>query len=143
MTFVSVTRLRIRSVRFLPAFAVHSWRSIAQVRRAQGFRGGSLLADRKWTFWTATAWEDGAAMRRYMAGGAHRRAMPRLIGWCDEASVVHWEQEGAELPDWRQADRRMRDEGRPSKVRHPGPDHAGQTYAPPRTAGAVALVPRG
>ena len=30
----------------------------------------------------------------------HRDAMPKLLEWCDEAAVVHWNQEFAELPDW-------------------------------------------
>lgn len=55
MPFVSIMRLRVRSVRFLPGFALHTLRSIRQVRHAPGFRGGSLLADRAWTFWTMTA----------------------------------------------------------------------------------------
>jgi hypothetical protein len=31
-------------------------------------------------------------MRAFMLSGAHQRAMPKLFNWCDEASVVHWNQ---------------------------------------------------
>jgi hypothetical protein len=47
--------------------------------------------------------------------------MPKLLEWCDEASVVHWHQDTAELPDWQEAHRRMMEEGRRSKVHHPSP----------------------
>lgn len=89
MGFVSITRLRIRSIRFMPLFYLHTQRSIGQVRAAAGFRRGALLADREWAYWTMTVWADQPAMRRYIVDGPHRTAMPRLLDWCDEASIVH------------------------------------------------------
>ena len=141
MPFVSVTRLRLRSIRFLPAFVRHNRRTLAQVKAAPGFRGGSLLADRALAFWTLTAWDSPEAMRAYMTTGPHRTAMPHLLDWCDEASVAHWDQDGDALPDWPEADRRMRGEGRPSRLRHPGPDHAGLGFGPARTAFTAPLRP--
>lgn len=134
MPFVSVTRLRLRSIRFLPAFVPHTLRSLAQVRRAPGLRGGALLADRRWTFWTLTLWDSSDAMRRYMLGGDHKTAMPHLVGWCDEAAIVHWDQPDDALPSWPEADRRLRLEGRASKVRFPSPKHAGLAHDAPRTS---------
>lgn len=142
MPFISITRLRIRSLRFLPAFGLHTTRSLAQVRRSPGFRGGGLLPDRRWAFWTMTAWDGEADMRAYMLSGDHRTAMPRLLGWCDEASVVHWTQDDPALPTWTEADRRMRQEGRASKVRHPSPNHADLTYREPRLAFAGPIAPQ-
>ena len=133
MPFLSLTRLRIRSIRFLPQFGLHAMRSIAQVRKAPGFTRGALLPDHDWTFWTFTAWESQEAMRQYMITGAHQRAMPQLLHWCDEASVAHWEQTEAALPSWEEADQRMRTIGRISKVLHPSPNHAAMTYRTPRT----------
>ena len=141
MPFVSVTRLRIRAFRFLPGFALHAVRTRSQVRRAPGFAGGAILADRGWTFWTLTAWSDEADMRRYILAGAHREAMTRLAHWCDEASVVHWTQAEAGLPCWMEADRRMRAEGRPSKVRYPSPRHPTLTYRAPRLGGSAPIRP--
>jgi hypothetical protein len=133
MIHVSLTRLRIRSVRFVPGFFWYAVRSTRQTAKAAGFLDGSLLADRRWTFWTMTAWESQEKMRAYMISGAHKAAMPHLLHWCDEASVAHWSQETAKLVPWEEADRRMRETGRPSKVLHPSADHAGLTYAVPRT----------
>jgi hypothetical protein len=142
MPFISVTRLRIRSIRFLPAFAWQTWQARAQLRVASGFRSGALLLDRRWTFWTLTAWDDEKAMRAYMTTGAHRSVMPHLLTWCDEASVVHWIQDEDDLPSWGEADRRMRASGRPSKVRHPSPAHAMLVFAPPRPWHSGPVRPR-
>ena len=141
MTFISITRLRVRKLRFLPAFAMHTYRSLQQVRRSPGFRDGSLLADRAWTFWTMTAWDSMDSMRAYMTSGRHREAMPHLLDWCDEASVVHWDQVDDALPSWPEADRRLREAGRASKVRHPSPDHAALSHRPPREAAAGPIKP--
>ena len=92
----------------------------------------ALLPDKKWTFWTLTAWESEEAMRQYMTSGAHKKAMPHLLHWCDEASVAHWLQEDAVLPTWAEADRKMRATGRASKVKHPSAQHAGLSYDAPK-----------
>ncbi|WP_299646173.1 hypothetical protein [uncultured Jannaschia sp.] len=68
--------------------------------------------------------------------------MPKLARWCDQASVVHWTADAA--PDWAEAERRMRREGRPSKVRHPSPRHAELAFDPidtGRVARALRLAP--
>jgi hypothetical protein len=120
---VSVTRLRVRSFRYLPLFIFYSLLSALQAKRAAGNCGTGVLRERNNTFWTRTAWSDESSMRAFMTAGIHRRAMPRLLDWCDEAAVVHWSQDSSELPGWQKAHRRMVDEGRPSKVKHPSPAH--------------------
>ncbi len=141
MSFISVTRLRLRSVRYLPGFVLHTFGSLRQVRKAPGFRGGSLLPDRRWAFWTMTAWDNRESMRRYMTTGSHRTAMPRLLDWCDEASVVHWEQPEDAIPTWAWADKQMRETGRASKVHNPSSQHVTLTYRTPRTFGAGPIRP--
>ncbi len=49
----------------------------------------------------------------------HRHAMKRLLHWCDEASYVHWEQEGTDLPDSPAAYHRLAESGTLSKVHNP------------------------
>jgi hypothetical protein len=141
MIFVSLTRLRIRSIRFLPWFALHASHTLKQVRKAAGFQGGALLQDRSLTFWTMTAWDSEASMREYMTTGSHKKVMPRLLHWCDEASVAHWAQQDATLPSWTDADKRMREIGRASKVLHPSPQHADLSYRTPRPTGNVPIQP--
>lgn len=142
MPFVSVTRLRIRSWLYLPLFALDAVKTVQQVRVAAGFQDGALLPDHDRTFWTMTAWDNGAAMRSYMLAGAHKASMPKLMHWCDEASVVHWEQDEPALPRWEEADRRMRTEGRISKVKHPSATHAGLRYLVPRVTRSAPIRPK-
>jgi heme-degrading monooxygenase HmoA len=141
MPFVSITRLRVRSIRFLPFFAISTNRSLRQVKEATGFLGGGLLPDRDWAFWTMTVWDGEESMRRFMTSGSHRVAMPKLMDWCDEASVAHWEQADDALPSWTEADQRMRACGRASKVRHPSARHASLTYRTPRVSTGVPILP--
>lgn len=126
----------------MPAFAIDTSRAFAQAQRSDGFLHGSVLRDRKWTFWTMTLWTNEAAMRNYITTGDHRKAMPKLLEWCDEASIVHWTQEGEDAPTWEQADTRMRGEGRPSKVNSPSPRHIDLSYDAPRTTNATAIRPK-
>ena len=142
MPFLSLTRLRIRSLRFMPGFGFYALKTTAQTRRAEGFLKGALLPDRKWTFWTMTLWRDESDMRAFMKSGAHAQAMPKLMYWCDEASVVHWHQDEEALPDWAEADARMRETGRPSRVLYPTPQHLELRYREPRTTRSTPISPR-
>jgi hypothetical protein len=116
-------------------------RTRQQVTKASGFLRGALLADADWAFWTMTAWDCQESMRQYMLNGSHKKAMPRLIEWCDQASVAHWAQASQNLPSWIEAAERMRATGRPSKVRHPDVHHADLSFKAPRTAGAASIYP--
>ena len=127
----------------MPGFALDAVRTTNQVRKAAGFLRGALLPDRERVFWTMTGWDSQESMRRYMLSGSHKTAMPKLMEWCDEASVAHWEQEAAELPGWEQADRRMRETGRVSKVKHPAATQAGMNYRAPRRTRGALLEPKG
>ena len=74
MPLISATRLRVRSVAYLPAFLWDTFKSARQAERSPGFLGGRLLVNTKYVFWTMTAWEDEFAMNAYRTGGAHRRS---------------------------------------------------------------------
>jgi hypothetical protein len=117
MPLAAVTRLRVRHWRFLPPFVVITFRALRQVRRADGCLGSDVRAKTDRVFWTRSLWRDAEAMRAYMTNGPHRVAMLRLQYWCDEASLVHWEQDA--LPDWSEAETQLRTAGRLSRVRHP------------------------
>lgn len=130
--FVSVTRLRVRSLRFLPSFFLMTTLSQRQVVRASGFLGGRLLPDRHWTFWTLTGWESERAMKSYRGTDAHAKAMPRLAHWCDEGSYAHWIHNGDSIPGWEDAYQHMLSGGKISRVNHPSADHTERHFPQPR-----------
>ena len=132
MAFVSVTRLRLRHWRFLPVFFWHTIPSFRQARQAKGNLSADVLNDRQWAFWTRSVWVDESAMRAYMTSGAHMKAMPYLMEWCDEAATTHWVQAEATPPDWQEAHRRLGAEGRRSKVRPPSPAQTAFEIPAPR-----------
>lgn len=131
MIFVSVTRLRVRSFLYLPQFLWHASQSMRQTEHSPGFLSGRVQREARNTFWTVTLWSDPESMNAFRLSGAHRAVMPKLLEWCDEASVAHWAQEIEQLPEWAEAHRRMVAEGRPSKVNHPSPDHAANRIPAP------------
>lgn len=140
MALVSVTRLRVRSAWYLAPFFWRTMKITRQARRSSGFLGGRLLVEAKKVFWTLTAWEDGAAMNVFRTQGAHGGVMPKLLGWCDEAALVHWSQMTDALPSWQEAHYRMMKEGRPSKVSHPSPAQMAYEIPAPRVGRVETIL---
>jgi heme-degrading monooxygenase HmoA len=137
--FVSITRLRLRSWRFIPAFAGQALRAALQAKASPGNVGVALLAEAHRTFWTRTIWTDEAAMHAFLRSGVHRRVMSKLADWCNEAAVAHWTQAMADAPTWDEVWQRMQREGRASTVNHPTPAHAGFQIAAPKVGRFSAL----
>ena len=141
----SVTRLRVRSVKYLPAFLWTTFLAQRQVVRAPGFLGGRLLIDVRLTFWTLTAWEDERGMKGFRGSGPHAKVMPRLVEWCDEASYAHWTPTTDSVPSWPEAYEHLVSEARLSRVAHPSPDHEARRFAKPRLNPLIGvdLKPKG
>ncbi len=123
MKFISVTRLRLRSWRYLLAFFKHAAASTQQAIAAEGNLSTQTRQQRFRVFWTITIWDSETAMRHFMRSGAHREAMPKLVEWCDEASTVHWWQETTELPSWEDIQQRMMTNGRIYPLKYPSHNH--------------------
>jgi hypothetical protein len=135
----SVTRLRVRSVMFLPAFLWQTLLSQRQVTRATGFFGGRLLIDSRLTFWTLTVWESEQVMKAFRGSAPHAKVMPRLVEWCNEAAYAHWIPGGDSVPFWPEAYEHLLQEGRLSRVAHPSPNHDARHFAKPRLEPLIGL----
>jgi hypothetical protein len=140
MYFVSVTRLRLHRPWVLPAFVWNNWLTLRQAARIPGFVGGKLLADAHNVYWTMTVWEKQSAMKQLRDDGAHRRVMPRINDWCDEASVVHWEQPTPDLPTFAVAHGRMVAAGHFTPLQRPTSAHIARAIAPPASEQTVLPI---
>ena len=127
---VSITRLRVRSIFYMPAFLLHAMRTSTQAQKADGILGVETRFEKNNVVWTKTVWADEDAMKKYRGSGAHQIAMRILSELCNEASVARWQQLETDLPTWEEAHRRMLIEGKLSKVKHPSPLHAAGRTAP-------------
>ena len=127
---VSITRLRVRSIFYMPVFLLHAMRTSTQAQKADGILGVETRFEKNNVVWTKTVWTDETAMKKYRGSGAHQIAMRFLSELCNEASVARWQQLETELPTWEEAHHRMLTEGKLSKVKHPSPLHAAGRTAP-------------
>ena len=119
MPFVSVTRLRVKSIFFLIPFMRANEASVKELKASVGLLKGKELIDKKLTFWTITIWENEESMKGFRGSLSHRNAMQHLPKWCDEASYHHWVQEDNEVPDWDTISEKLYSQGKLSKVRNP------------------------
>jgi hypothetical protein len=141
MPFVSVTRLRLRSIRFLIPFFRANEAAVRALVRTEGFMGGAELTDRGLVFWTWTVWENEEAMRSFRNGPAHVEAMKGLPRWCSEASYGHWTEELNSLQlDWGALYQGMSEHGRLTKVRHPSSRQLQGIFPPPRWVRMTRLL---
>lgn len=129
--FASVTRLRVRSLLFLPQFLWMTTQIQRQTEKAPGLLGLRLLVDRKQTYWTLTAWQDEKAMKAFRGSGPHAKAMKKLPVWCDEAAYAHWTEEQGHLPEWPEAYERLLATYKLSRVKHPSAAHERAEFRPP------------
>jgi heme-degrading monooxygenase HmoA len=139
IVLASVTRLRVRSVKYLPAFLWETFLSQRQAARAPGFSGGRLLIDSGRTFWTLTVWENERAMKAFRGSSAHAKVMPSLVEWCDEAAYAHWTRPEADVPSWPEAYERLLGDARLSHVAHPSSNHDARHFAKPRLKPLLGL----
>jgi len=132
MYFVSVTRLRVRSVMYLPRFFRANEASIKSITKVEGFIAGKELIDKGLTFWTVTLWESDQAMKYFRNNDPHKSAMRNLPDWCNEAAYGHWIQDDALIPAWPQLYENFLANLKITKVKHPSAKQEAKNYPAPR-----------
>ena len=115
----AVTRLRLRSWRFLVPFMIHAARSQKQAAASQGCLSVVTRKTRGLAFWTLTAWEGEEQLREFLRASPHREAIPKLFPWCDEAATVHWHVGSNCIPSWEDATAELLRGGRLLRVKYP------------------------
>ena len=106
---VMASRLELRRLRDVPSFLTGALRIRRQMLGSPGAVGVSLIArPLRRTFWTLSAWQDGAALGAVVGRQPHRKIMnhfrPRMAG----SSFVTWTAPATALPvTWDEAMRRL------------------------------------
>ncbi|MCA2001917.1 MAG: hypothetical protein LDL51_08650, partial [Chloroflexi bacterium] len=86
MYTISITRLRVRSIFYMPLFMLHALRTMTQAQKSEGALGVETRIEKNNVVWTKTAWTDETAMKKYRGSGAHQVAMRLLSEMCSEAA---------------------------------------------------------
>lgn len=131
MAVIVVTRLRLRDPAFFDEFFAVAVAVTEQASGSGGNRGADVLAEANNTYWTATAWEDRAAMSAFVGTEPHLSTMDRIDGWCDEATFADWEQPEAGLPDWRDGYHRLVTDGHVATLSQGTAAHLARDFPPP------------
>ena len=130
MAFISVTRLKVKSIFYLLQFMQVNESSAKQLIMTNGFLAGKELMDKNLTFWTITMWKDDLSMKEFRNSIPHRKAIQKLPDWCTEASYFHWVQVDNILPEWITASERLLKEGKLTKVRKPSQNQIANKFPP-------------
>lgn len=106
---VSVTRLRVKRWRDVPAFL----RAVLRLRRELPHAPGAVtlgLAAQplRRTFWTLSAWRDEESLKAYVRSPEHAAAMRRFARVMAQPVSARWSSEGGR-PSWDYAVRRLDD----------------------------------
>lgn len=97
--YVSVTGLKLKSLKYFALFWRHAIPSFKQAQQAPG----NLFCETKRRGpyqHTLTVWEDRKSMKAYVASGAHLKAMV-VFGQIADGKTFGWETD--EMPDWSEA----------------------------------------
>ena len=131
MAVVVVTRLRLANKGVLDEFFTAAVALLEQAQKSPGILNTDVLAEAHDTWWSCTSWRDRDAMQAFVNTDPHHATMSSLDGWCDEASFVDWDQDGADLPGWQAAFDRLVGQGHSAALSNPSPNNAARTFAPP------------
>jgi quinol monooxygenase YgiN len=138
MPIIVITRLRLRDPSLLDEFFTHAAAVLEQAMKSEGNLGADALAEAQDAWWGITAWDDRAHMETYVKTDPHLSTEALLDHLCDQATFVDWEQDTAQIPDWRTSWRRLVAEGQSATLTNPSP--ANQTRAFPAPVEPPASV---
>ncbi|MGK7890931.1 MAG: hypothetical protein AB4042_16495 [Leptolyngbyaceae cyanobacterium] len=136
MTYLSMTRLRLRSPLYLLPFALYTFRSVRQAQRTPGFLQGKIMFTADLAGWTALLWKSEAAIRAYVSAGAHGEAMNYTQQWASEAVHGHQVMDfarvaGTELPSWGAIAQSLSENGHFYSLPYPSVNHQKQVVPQP------------
>ena len=106
---VMASRFRVRGFRHVLSFFMDAMRVYAQMRKAEGAVGLSLVAHPlRREFATLSAWRDRASLDAAVRAEPHHSVIGRQRGVMAESTFRFWTVPASEIPlDWADAQRRL------------------------------------
>ena len=105
--------------------------AIEQAQKSEGNLGADALADADNAWWSVSAWQERRPMQAYVHSEPHLSISARLDHFCDEATLVDWEQDGPDLPDWQTNWRHLVADGKVAELTHPSAANQTRAFPPP------------
>ncbi|UXX77767.1 hypothetical protein N7E81_10335 [Reichenbachiella carrageenanivorans] len=111
--YVSITRLKLKSIWLLPKFAKQSGRVAKQAQDSPGYIKVKL--SNRWFryFYTLTLWRSRADMQQFVIHGDHKVAMQEWSKFATEVKALGYETEAA--PKWKEVRKRIATEGKTTR----------------------------
>ncbi|MEO9964991.1 MAG: hypothetical protein ABJF11_04335 [Reichenbachiella sp.] len=108
--YVSITRLKLRSIWSLAKFGRQSNLVARQAKAAPG--NLMVKLSNRWfnTFYTITHWNSKEAMQQFMINGEHKKAMQQWAVYASEVKVYGFET--MDPPTWKEARLMVENKGR-------------------------------
>jgi hypothetical protein len=131
MPTLAITRLRIRRIWFLPRFFRMSMLSLKQAKNSEGIIAVNVFNDAFPVFWTCSIWESEQHMMNYMKSGDHKKAMPYLQKWCNEARTCHVSFDSNIMPAASELALLLHKHGRASRLLKPNENHLKEIFPEP------------
>jgi hypothetical protein len=131
MPVIVVTRLRLKDPALLDEFFTDGVAAIEQAQKSEGNLGTDALAEAHNAWWSVSAWQDRQLMQAFVNSQPHLGITARLDHYCDEATFVDWEQDGAGLPDWQTSWRHLTADGKAAELTDASPANQTRDFPPP------------
>ncbi len=140
MSYLSMTRLKLKSPRYLIRFWNYNEKIVRQMQTAEGFLQGKLLANYSLAMWTTTLWTSSEALKEFYLNGSHQEVIARISEWSSEA--VHFSKyvSTKELPSWQQIGSELAHQGRFQELKQPSLNQQNKVVLPPKFVNLVKEV---
>lgn len=127
-----MTRLKLRSPKYLIPYLIQSEQIITQIVVSQGFLKGKILATLGLSMWTATLWSDRDASYAFHLRGKHQNSMPLFRDWAEEAVLGVQTISSEQLPSWSHIAKKLEEIGHFYRLDRCSENHLNQIIPTPK-----------
>ncbi|ELS33890.1 MULTISPECIES: hypothetical protein [Pseudanabaena] len=123
MLYLSVTRLKLKSFRYLLSFLFYTDQILREIRASEGYLQGKLMATHNLSMWTMTLWTSEESARNFYLSGSHQLAMEKISEWTSEAVHINHPTNWDQLPPWTDVTQLLANQGHFVPLTNPSENH--------------------